>query len=95
MAHEPAQKRQVRRHALDLGVREGCGERVERLVAGVPMRDELGDHRVVGDRDLVALFDARVDADPVRKPKAVEPAGLGEERAGVLGVEPHLHRVAK
>ena len=46
-------------------------------------------------RDLVALLDARVDADPVRKPKAVEPPGLGQERAGVFGVEPHLDRVAK
>ena len=95
MAHEPAQERQVRRHALDLGVREGCGERVERLVAGVPVRDELGDHRVVADRDLVALLDARVDADPGRKPKAVDPAGLREERARILGVEPHLDGVAE
>ena len=59
-----------------------------------PGGDQLRDHRVVGDADLVALLDAGVHADPVREPQVLEPAGLREERARVLGIEPHLDRVA-
>ena len=36
---------------------------------------------------------AGVDADPVGQPQPLEPAGLGQERARVLRVQPHLHRV--
>ena len=69
-------------------------EPVERLVARLAVRDQLRDHRVVGDADLVALLDAGVDADAGRQPQPLEPAGLGEERARVLRVQPHLDRVA-
>ena len=66
MRDEPAQERQVRDDALDLGLRERCAEPVERLLSRLAVRDQLRDQRVVGDPDLVALLDARVDADPVR-----------------------------
>ncbi len=94
VAHEPAEEREVGRHAGDAGLRERLLEPVERLVARLARRDELRDHRVVGDRHLVAGLDARVDADPVGQLERLDPAGLGEERARVLRVQAHLDRVA-
>ena len=67
MADEPAQEGQVRRHALDDGRVERLGQPVERLGAALAVSDQLRDHRVVGDADLVPLGDAGVDADPVRE----------------------------
>ena len=80
---------------LDLGL----GERVAASRSSASsrvgaVRDQLRDHRVVGDADLVALLDARVDADPGRQPQPLDAPGLREERARILGVEPHLDRVA-
>ena len=69
-------------------------EPVERLVARLAVRDQLRDHRVVGEPDLVALLDAGVDADSVGQPQPLEPARLRQERARVLGVEADLDRVA-
>ena len=66
---EPAQERQVRRHALDHGLGERGGEPVERLVARRAVRDQLREQRVVGGADLVALVDARVDADARGQPQ--------------------------
>ena len=57
------------------------------------MRDQLRDHRVVGDSDLVALLDSRVDADSIRKAQALHAPGLREEGAWILGVEAHLDSV--
>ena len=75
----------------------GLGERVakpeQRLVAVRAVRDQLRDHRVVGDAHLVALVDPGVDADPGRQPEPLDPPGLRQERARILGVEPHLHGV--
>ena len=58
------------------------------------VRDQLRDHRVIGDADLVALLDAGIDADPGWQPQPLEPAGLGKERARVLRVQPHLDCMA-
>src|SRR5205085_128452 len=69
-------------------------EPVEGLRARLAVRDQLGDHRVVGDPYLVPLLDPGVDADPVRQVEPLQPAGLGEERARVLGVQPYLDGVA-
>ena len=93
MPDEPAEKREVRRDAADLRFLHGLCQAVERLLTRVPGGDELRDHRVVRGADLVALAHARVDTDPFRQPQPLEPAGLGEERARVLRVQPHLHRV--
>ena len=46
----------------DDGLVERARQPVERLVAAVAMRDQLGDHRIVERRDLAALFDAGIDA---------------------------------
>ena len=68
MADEPAKEREVRRDALHGRIPEGCCEPVERLVARAGVGDQLGDHRVVGDPDLVSFLDPGVDADSVRQP---------------------------
>jgi hypothetical protein len=59
------------------------------------VRDQLRDHRVVGDRDLVALLDAGVDADSVGEPQSFESARLREEGARVLRVQADLDGVTK
>jgi hypothetical protein len=65
---EPAEERQVRDHALDLGLGERASQLIERLRTRLRVRDQLGDHRVVGDADLLALLDPRVHTDPVGEP---------------------------
>ena len=92
--HEPAQEGQGGDDAFDLDRGERVAETVERLVARLAVGDQLRDHRVVAGADLVAFLDACVDADAVRQAQPLEPAGLWEEGARVLGVEPHLDRVA-
>ena len=51
----------------DLGLVECGGEQLERLRAIATLGDDLGDHRVVRDPDLVTLLDSRVDAHPGRQ----------------------------
>ena len=94
MRDEPAQKGQVRLESAYLGLPQRGGERVERLGAGLLVRDQLGDQRVVGDRNLVSLLDSLVDADPLRQSQPLDPPGAGKEGARILGVEARLDRVA-
>ena len=68
MGDEPAEEREVRLHASNLGLAQRGGERSERFLARLLVRDQLRDQRVVGDRDLVAVLDALVDADRLWKP---------------------------
>ena len=82
----------VRPPHLRLGERVAHAE--ECLVASRAVGDQLRDHRVVGHADLVALFDSSVHSDSSRQGKALDPAGLRQERARVLRVEPDLDRVA-
>ena len=79
-------------HSDHLGLRERGGETVECFVAGRAARDQLRDHRVVGDPDLVALGDGALDADRRRQPQPFHAPGLREERARILGVQAHLDR---
>ena len=90
---EPAEEREVRRHAADLGLGERVCEPRERLCPRRAVGDQLRDHRVVADADLVAFLDAGVHADPGRKAEPLEPPSLGEKRPRILRVEPHLDRV--
>ena len=69
MRGEPAQERQVRDDAADLGLAQRGREAVVRLDARLAVGDELRDHRVVRGADLVAFLDARVDADACRQPQ--------------------------
>ena len=94
VADEPAQEREVRRHADDLGLVERRAQPVERVVACPAVRDELGDHRVVREADLVALLDPRIDSNARREAETLEAPRLRQERARVLRVNPHLDRVA-
>src|SRR5262245_36132483 len=94
MANEPAEEGKVRRDALDLRLREGGGEALERVDARVAVRDQLRDHRVVGDPDLVALGNAGIDADPSRETQTLDAPGLRQERARILRVEAYLDGMA-
>jgi hypothetical protein len=91
---EPAQEREVRHHAVDLGLGERRPETVERVGPRRAVRDELRDQRVVGEPHLVALLDAGVDADTGRLPQPLDAARLGQEAARILRVQPHLHCVS-
>ena len=94
MPHEPAQEGQVGDEALDLGLVERTPQPLERLLARPSVGDQLRDHRVVADTDLVALGDAGVHADRLRQPEPLDPSRLREERLRVLGIEPHLDGVS-
>ena len=94
VADEPAEKGQVGDDAADLGLLERVRKAGESLPAGRPVRDQLRDQRVVRRADLVAFRDARVDPDAVWQPQPLDRPGLRQERAGILGVQPDLDRVA-
>ena len=94
MCDEPAEEREVRRQALDHGLGERVAQAEQRLVTRRAVGDQLGDHRVVGNAHLVALLDARIDADARRQAESLDPARLGEEGLRILRVEPRLDGVA-
>ena len=60
MRHQGCEKRDVVANARDRELVERARLRRNRDVAGLGMRHELGDHRVVIERDLAALADAGV-----------------------------------
>ena len=93
MRDEPAQEGEVRRQSLDCGLGERVTQPEKCLVARRSVRDQLRDHRVVADPDLVALLDSRVDADARRQPEALDAARLGQKALRVLRVEPCLDGV--
>src|SRR5262249_58080082 len=62
-AAERGQKSEIGVRAGNQGVVERGCERIERLAPSRPVRDHLGDHRVVERRDFRALLDAGVDAN--------------------------------
>ena len=90
-------------HAVDPGPAERGDEHPDRLLAVRGPRHHLGEHRVVEGGDLVARGEAAVDAHPRaaeqgepgvgREVEGDQPTALGDVRR-VLGVEPHLDRVA-
>ena len=69
---QPAKKREVRRHPGHFGLGERGGQRRERRVACRAVGDELRDHRVVRQPDLVSLSDPGVDADPRGQPQPLD-----------------------
>ena len=94
MRDEPAEEREVRRHPFDDRLVESVGEQIERCVAIGGVCDELRDHRVVPRAHLVALGNARVDADGLREREPRDSSVLREERPRILGVEPRFDGVA-
>ncbi len=91
---EPAEERQVRVHALDDRLRERGREPVERVLPRRAVRDQLREHRVVPEGDLVSLRDARVDADRLRQHESRDASALRQERPRILRVQAHLDGVA-
>src|SRR5690606_23930605 len=90
--HEPAE-RDRRLDAGDVVLGEGAVHPGDGLVAGATPRGQLRYHRVVVDRDLVALLDARVHAHAEAAGRGVpeERAGRGEKaRRDVLGIDAAL-----
>ena len=94
MVDEPAEEAEVGRRPGHACCAQRPGQVVEGLFPGLAVRDQLGDQRVVGHRDLVAGLDPGVHAHGVRELEALETAGLRQEGQRVLGVEAHLDRVA-
>src|SRR5208283_3036522 len=79
--HQRGEEGNVVANAVDDEAVERAGLSLYRGEAARPMRHELGDHRVIMDRDVAALGDARIVAhgDPVsallaRRPIFDEPA---------------------
>ena len=68
-AHEPAQEAEIGLRPDDGGGVEFAQERGQRLGAGGPMNDHLGDHRIIVGRDAVAGGEARIDPDAWRPPR--------------------------
>ena len=66
MGDEPAQEREIRRQPTDFRLGECVTQPEQGLVAGRAVGDQLRDHRVIGDPDLVAFLDSRVDPDARR-----------------------------
>ena len=64
---------------------------VDRLLAGRRPGDQLGDHRIVEDRDLAALGDAVVDAHALLLAPAGGSGPAGRSRAGSRDRDPR-HR---
>ena len=102
MLHQRREKRDVVADAVDDEVVERGRLRVDRGQPVGRVGHELGDHRIVVDRDLPALEHAGVVAhgDAVmrpfgRRPIAGEPSGRGQEAARrILGVDAALDRPA-
>src|SRR5918992_5300454 len=94
MRDEPPQEREVRRHAVDLRLLQRVAKTIERLIARRAVCDQLRDHRVVGESNLVALLNAGVDANSVWKRQPLDAPGLWEEGLRVLRIQPHLDGMA-
>ena len=82
----------VRLDALDDDLLQRRGGPGDGEVAGLAVRNELADHRVVVGRDLVAGVDVAVepDAGSARWMEERDRAGRGAERRRMLGVDAAL-----
>ena len=79
----------------DLDLVEHVGEPGNRLVAVIAVGDQLGDHRVVERRDLVAFLDPGFDPAFVAQVEMLEPPDARQEALRrVLGIQPRLDRPA-
>ena len=82
---------------IDLGLGERRPQPGERSFAGRRMGDQLGDHRIVEGRHLVARFDPGVDPQPrprVELERENSAWARQEAALGILGVEPRFDRPA-
>ena len=101
--HQRGEKGNVVAHALDGKGIERVGLRRDRLLPRCPMGHELGDHRIVVERNFAALVDAGVVAHGHaararfrRRPVAHQAASRGQEVARrILGIDAGLDRPAR
>ncbi len=97
MARDLPEEARIGAHALDIDLLERLAQRRESAGAFRRPGDDLGEHRVVVDGDLITGVVATVHPDPRsgrRQAKAREPAGRRQEASlRVLRVEPRLDRV--
>ena len=76
-------------------MRSSAAASCERAVSAVvPVRDHLGNHRVVAGRDAVTLLDTCVDADSVGQGKLANRADLRQKCHRVLWVYASFDRVS-
>ena len=95
MRDEPAQERQVRDDPPTSVSVERLTERSDRLLAGRPVaRSASRSSGRTASRSCRPASTPGVDAHTARKPQPLDPARLGQERPRILGVEPHLDRMA-
>jgi len=96
VAQDPDQEVAVGRRAVELGARQRVRETASGLLARAPVRDDLGQHRIVEGADRRAVLHASVNPHPIGVDgEAGEPAAHGQELARrILGVEARLDRVA-
>ena len=94
MAHDIPEETRIRAHPLDVRLVQRGAQPCERGAAVGPPHDDLGEHRVVVDADLVSGLEAAVDANchaRRRKPKALQASGGRKETAfRVLCVQSRL-----
>src|SRR5918998_5012993 len=95
VAQNPAEQVALGGRAGELRAREGSAEPARGLGPGRPVRDHLGEHRVVVDADLRTVLDARVDAEAARYAETVQAPDRGEKLAHrILRVEARLDRMS-
>ncbi len=90
-----AQERDIAAHARNERALKRAKEPVERGLPRRPLRDELGNHRVVKRRDLPAGFDAGVDADIARQFQRHDRTGRWQEvMLRILGIDARFDGMA-
>ena len=62
LIHDRGHERDIVLNTFDVEAVERCSLNVERLVAVLAVRDQLGDHRVIEHRDLIAFAHTRIEA---------------------------------
>src|SRR5882762_7946956 len=89
-------QRDVGLDALDCHFRECDAHTPDRLVAVLPIGDDLADQRVVVGRHGVALVDMRIDPDAgsARRVIGRDAPGRWREPERILGIDAALYRVA-
>src|SRR5262249_124466 len=97
LREEPQRERDRRADPPHRELAKGPARPRQRLGPGAPPDPELSDHRVVEERDLLALPERGVQAHarPARQFEVLDAAGRREEGLlGVLGADAHFKRVA-
>ena len=67
MGGDAAKQIEIGGNTRDLTFRQGSAQHAQRLIARGGVTDQFGNHRVIVDRNLVALAHAGIDADPYRE----------------------------